>query len=311
MSRTHLLIALLTALPLGAAPLVDQSFEADAAALRAAGWRLPAGASVVAGGKVGAQCLRVACPEKKGYAELFVPVEQGHLYRAKALVRCENVANDVTSMYNRGAVLFCQFADKDKQWRPGGTFPKGLHGTGDWQQLEVRHTAAIPEGVAFIQLMIGVEGIGTAWFDEVELAEITAWDTPKAIAPADGTSVDSMRPLLTWEAALPKESYELQLSSSASFPPGTTRSQLVWAGEARPDQPLTPGTWFWRLQTVAASARLPATQARRFVVADDAAGWPARSRPPSLANPPPWRGTALSWRSPPADLCPRVSTRSA
>jgi hypothetical protein len=177
-------------------------------------------------------------------------------------------------MYNRGAVLFCQFADKDKQWRPGGTFPKGLHGTGDWQQLEVRHTAAIPEGVAFIQLMIGVEGIGTAWFDEVELAEITAWDTPKAIAPADGTSVDSMRPLLTWEAALPKESYELQLSSSASFPPGTTRSQLVWAGEARPDQPLTPGTWFWRLQTVAASARLPATQARRFVVADDAAGWP-------------------------------------
>lgn len=279
MGRTHLLIALLAALPLCGAPLVDQSFEMDATALRAAGWRLPAGASVEAGGRVGAQCLRVACPEKKGYAELFVPVEQGHIYTAKAWVRCENVANDEASTYSRGAVLFCQFADKDKQWRPGGSFPKGLHDTHDWQQLEVKYTAAIPEGVAFIQLMVGVEGTGTAWFDGIELKEITEWDTPKAISPTDGAAVDSKRPLLKWEANLPTDSYQLELSPSPQFPADTTRRQLVWAGEARPDAPLVPGTWYWRLQTISSSARLPATIARRFTVPEDAANWPPRFVP--------------------------------
>jgi hypothetical protein len=221
----------------------------------------------------------MVCPDRKGYTEFFVPVKQGSIYTAKAWVKCKDVARDNASAQNRGAVLFCQFADADKKWRPGGSFPKGLHGTQDWQQLEVKHTAAIPEGVAFIQLMVGIEGTGTAWFDGVELSEITEWNTPKAIAPADGAMVASRRPLLKWEANLPTESYELALSLSPKFPPDATRKQLVWAGEARPDTPLASGTWYWRLQTITSRTRLPAASAHRLVVPRNAANWPPRFVP--------------------------------
>lgn len=284
MNRICLAVSLLAVFGVRAEPLVDESFETDLASLQAAGWRLPSGTALAKPGKDGEHCLRLDRPDTKGYAEFFVPVQTGHIYRAKAWVRCENVVADEASTYNRGAVLFCQFADQDKKWRSGGAFPKGLHGTHDWQQLEVKHTAAIPEGVAFIQLMVGVEGKGTAWFDGVELEEITAWDTPKAISPLDGARVDSKRPLLSWEAALPKESYELQISPSADFPADATRTQLVWAGEARPDTPLAPGTWCWRLQTVAATARLPATQPRRFIVSAEAADWPPLFMPGWTSN---------------------------
>jgi len=283
-TKPLLAMLVLGALVLRAEPLVNESFETDLPSLRAAGWRLPSGAALATPGRAGEHCLRLDRPEKKGYAEFFIPVQTGHMYRAKAWVKCANVVADEVSAYNRGAVLFCQFADQDKQWRSGGSFPKGLHGTQDWQQLEVKHTAAIPEGVAFIQLMVGVEGKGTAWFDGVELEEITAWDTPKAINPVDGASVDSKRPLLSWEAALPKESYELQISPSADFPADATRTHLVWAGEARPDEPLAPGTWYWRLQTVAANARLPATQPRRFIVPADAEEWPPLFTPTWTGN---------------------------
>jgi len=293
-------------LVLRAEPLVDESFETDLASLRAGGWRLPSGSSVAAPGREGKHCLRLDRPEKKGYAELFVPVEQGKIYRAKAWVKCENVVADETSSLNRGAVLFCQFADKDKQWRPGGAFPKGLHGTKDWQLLEVRHTAAIPDGVAFIQFMVGIEGRGTAWFDGVELEEITGWDTPKARGPEDGAAVDSKRPFLTWEAVLPQESYELELSTSADFPADGTRKQLVWDREARPDAPLVPGTWYWRLRTVTAAARLPATQPRHFTVPADAADWPPRFAATWTSN-----AASLSARLAPAPWVSEVSATIA
>jgi len=284
MSRLLLPLLVLTGLLTRAEPLVNESFEKDAAALAKAGWKLPANAALVDGGKVGASCLRMACPDKKGYVEFFVPVEQGKLYRAKVWARCEGVGRDEASGQNRGAVVFCQLANAKKEWRSGGSFPIGLHGTKDWQQLSVRHTAPIPEGVAYIQLMLGVEGVGTAWFDHIELAEVTHWEDPKTISPADSATVGSKRPLLKWEAVLPKESYELQLSQSPDFPANATRARVVWSGETRPKAPLAVGTWYWRLRTVTSSRRLPATKTQSFIVPANASNWPPRFAPEWTSN---------------------------
>jgi len=274
MSRALLPLLVLAGLLTHAEPLVNESFEESAKALKTAGWKLSPAAALVEGGKVGARCLRMTCPDKKAYTEFFIPVKQGSIYRARAWARCEGVARDPATTNYRGAAIFCQFADAQKEWRSGGAFPKGLFGTKDWQQLEVKYTAPIPEGVAYIQLMIGVEGTGTAWFDGIEVEEIAEWDTPKALAPEDGATVAAKRPLLQWEASLPKESYELALSSSPEFPTESTRKQLVWAGETRPETPLAPGVWHWRLRTVTSSRRLPATKTRSFTVPPDAADWP-------------------------------------
>jgi hypothetical protein len=279
MGRCLLPLLMLAGLLAQAAPLLDESFEGDEKALRDQGWSLPEGATVVTEGKNGTRCLRLECPDGKAYSEFFVPVKTGCIYRARAWVRCENVADNAEDRFHRGAALFCQFADRNRQWKAGGSFPTGLKGTQDWRRLEVRYTSAIPEGVAFIQLMIGVEGTGTAWFDGVEVEEITAWDSPKAVAPQQGETVASRRPLLRWEADLPEESYELELSPSPDFPAAQTQRQRVWADEARPDAPLTPGVWHWRLRTVTALTRLPPTKPRSFTVPPDAAAWPPRLVP--------------------------------
>ena len=279
MERYTLTLLCLPCLALAAAPLLEERFESDIPELRQGGWAVPDNAAVVATEKAGNRCLQVECREEKAYVEYFVPVKPGGMYSARARARCEDVRDAPASPMNRGAVLFCQFADAEKRWVPGGAFPKGLHGTHDWTRLEVRYTAAIPETVAFIQVMIGIEGRGTAWFDDVRVQEITDWHDPALLSPADGAVVDSRRPLLTWESSLPEESYRLQVSADPDFPAAFTRQTEVWGGEIRPEPPLRPGDWFWRVRTVSARSRLPWTSARSFTVPTDAVPWPPTFRP--------------------------------
>lgn len=254
--------------------LLDEEFETTKAALATDGWLVPAGAEIVPEGRDGSKCLRMACPEHKGYTEIFLPVERGRLYRASAWIKCEDVGGDPASSQNRGAVLFCQFADSKKGWVGGGSFPKGLHGTRDWRHQEVRYTSPIPENVAFIQLMIGIEGVGRAWFDDVMVEEITSWDEPKLEAPADGAGVSSLRPLLKWDAKLPTDSYEVQWSRDPAFSESGVFATTVWGGECRPRLPLSPGQWHWRSRTATAQTTLPWTEVRRFLVPGDAITWP-------------------------------------
>ena len=225
----------------GAAPLLTEDFEATARSLREKGWHLADAAGLAPESRDGSTCLKMACPHRKAYAEYFVPVEKGKMYRARAWVKCEDVKRDPASPQNRGAVLFCQFANADKGWVGGGTFPKGLHGTRAWTCLEVNYTATIPESVAYIQVMLGIEGVGTAWFDDVMVEEITEWDSPAVISPRDGKAVESLRPVLAWEAALPHESYRVELAADSEFRRAGTQSQLVWGGDTRPANPLGPG----------------------------------------------------------------------
>jgi hypothetical protein len=276
-STTALLLALICNIGQTADLPLAEGFERDADALKAEGWRLPATCSLVSEDpRDGVQCLEVDVPDaKQRYAELFIPVEQGRFYGAAVWVRCRDVVKHPDGAQNRGAVIFLQWADHDRKWVGGGSFPTGLHGTHDWSLRRVAFTRQIPENVGYVQVLLGVEGAGTAWFDGLKVYEVTAWDGINLAEPGDGDTVDVRRPLFKWEMGEEKVAgVEIQVSRSPDFAPADTITFPAETAECRPADALLPGTWYWRVQVAAGGGKLPSAEVNSFVVAENASLWP-------------------------------------
>lgn len=261
-----------------ALPLVEH-FE-DAAALTAAGWNLPAGAAVKPSDRPGGgNCLQVNRPAQRGFAELCVPVQRGHVYRASALLKCRNAEG------GRGAALFLQFADAVRKHVNGGMFPPGLLGDHDWTAIQVHHTVCIPDGVAFVRVTLGLDGTGEAWYDDLRFEDVTEWAGPALREPAEGAAVTSAVPLLRWESweaelARMKRGYclDVQISRDPRFLPDQTATTTVQpaATETRPELALDTGRWFWRVNVRPLSGELPPSHAQSFVVPAGTPVWPPR-----------------------------------
>ena len=259
----------------------EQSFEGGLQALEADGWNMGSATVVEAHSYAGERCLRVEAPEgKPTYVSLYVPAQPGKFYGASTQVRCEGVEQSTAGSQNRGAVIFLQWASHQRGHEPGGTFPKGLHGDQEWAERTVPYTREIPERVGFVQLLLGVEGKGTAWFDEVSLFEVDEWGGTEPTSPADGATVDERLPLLTWTPPDNRHrEAEITLSQSPALPEGQALTLVGRVGRWRPDAPLEPGTWHWRVQAMSGGLRLPPGKVHSFTVTEGAPVWPPEVEP--------------------------------
>ena len=262
-------------------PIV-QDFEADLAALRQQGWGTPSTCSVVAErSKSGRRCLEVRVASTQGrYAQLFIPVARGKCYRAEVWIRCRDVKPNPALGQSRGAVIFSQWANAKKGWEPGGAFPKGLFGTRDWVLRKVPLVRPIPARVSYIQLLLGVEGTGTAWFDGLRVEEIREWNGVVMEAPAEGERLDVRRPLLKWrgKAKVGASGALVDLSRDFRFPVDATLRVAAQGAECRPPA-LEPGVWHWRVRQAAGHGHLPPGQTRSFSVMPGAELWPPTMTP--------------------------------
>ncbi|MDX9980728.1 MAG: hypothetical protein RBU25_11955 [Lentisphaeria bacterium] len=259
---------------------LEEGFEDDLATLRGRGWTLHSTASL---GREdgGSQCLRLEVPDgQKRYAEVFIPVEAGKFYRAEVRMRAAEVKSHPAAGSNRGAVIFLQWADHQKKHVSGGAFPRGLHGTHGWTTHRVSHTNRIPDNVGFLHVLLGVEGQGTAWFDDLRVSEIApGWDGPALLQPTADTTVPSQRPDVAWED-MSGLSYRLEFSRDGQFSPETTIAGEVRGATGRPAGWLAPGEWHLRITPLLARDNaLPEPQSHRFTVAADAVAWPPDIEP--------------------------------
>jgi hypothetical protein len=277
----------------GASLPLQEAFEGDVAALRQKGWEVPGFATVV-GDIPGAngQALRVQVddPKKGKYAELYFPVEAGKCYQASVRIRADGVKKDENVLKvesaNRGAVLFLQLADQNKKFVKGGSFPTGLMGDKDWTEMKVPYTQPIPENVGYLHVMLGVEGQGTAWFDDLQVGELASgWEGPEIVRPAAGATVLTRRPVFEWKPLPPLGNlsfrYRLELSRDPAFPVDKTISVKQLGHQATPNEWLQPGIWYFR---VVASGKLsgkemPPPAEKSLVVAQDAVAWPPTITP--------------------------------
>jgi hypothetical protein len=266
---------------------MSESFDADAGALRQKGWTIPEFASVVgeipgANGK--ALRVQVDDPKKGKYSELYIPVEAGKSYQASGRIRSEGVKNHDSNYKNRGAVLFLQMADKNKKYVKGGSFPTGLMGDKDWTEVKVPYTQPIPENVAYLHVMLGVEAQGTAYFDDLKVEDLApGWEGPEIVRPADGATVQTRRPVFEWKPLPLDVSFtyrRLELSRDPAFPADKTISVKPLGYQATPNQWLEPGTWYYRVRVAGVGDKeMPPPAAKSFVVAPDAVAWPPTITP--------------------------------
>lgn len=259
-----------------------QDFEAPREELLDEGWRLRENATLTEDAYAGDRALRVEVTQDSAkYAELFIPVEAGEFYRANVRMRCKDVERNPENSQHRGAVIFLQWADHEKGHVSGGSFPKGLLDTHAWTMREVSWTRQIPEEVGYVHVLLGIEGLGTAWFDELVVERIDpGWPGPPIEAPEKDATVETRLPELAWGDVSPAGlSYSVELSRDPDFADSTvgqTPADMRW----RPDRWLDPGTWYWRLlPQQSPMIPLPPTEAHSFVVAQDAARWPVEIVP--------------------------------
>jgi len=254
-----------------------EDFERSRTELEARGWRLAPNMTLTEDAFAGERSLRVEVAEgDPKYAEIFLPVEAGKFYRGHVMMRCEDVERNPRNSQHRGAVIFLQWADHDRGHVPGGSFPDGLFGSHDWQRREVSWTRQIPANVGYLHVLLGIEGLGTAWFDDLVVEQITDWPGPEIISPQEGETVTTQRPQLQWQEMEPRGLVQhVSLSPSPDFPPNATITGIASATTWRPGEWLEPGEWYWRLQPQGSTGDLlPPARAHRFVVAADAERWP-------------------------------------
>ena len=223
----------------------------------------------------GKHCLQVVSGDgQPHYLSLFIPVEAGKWYHGAVWIRCQGVVASAAGNMNRGAVIFGQFAGAEQEWIGGGSFPKGLRGDQDWTRCEFAYTRRIPDNVKYLQLMLGVEGQGTAWFDGLEVNEVTSTPGPPIVAPADGATVDVQRPELVWQTEDGvKALYGVELCRDRSFEHDVIQSG-VGRDRTRTTEPLSPGRWYWRILRQEGSIEPPPTTPSSFIVAASAKLWP-------------------------------------
>lgn len=97
-----------------------------------------------------------------------LPLKPGKCYRMSVWVKAEGIVSSDT-----GATISMEWGGKEGY--VGGSYPPGITGTFDWQQI-VFETGVVPQGITGGSIILyGRPGTsGTAWFDDVEVVELEA-----------------------------------------------------------------------------------------------------------------------------------------
>ena len=209
----------------------------------------PNSAVVDEGPAPGRRCAKIVVEnrdERGVYLTQRVPVQPGRRYRARAAVRTEGVRQaTVLGMKSVGAVLIVEWADQDGKWLAPGRYAKGAFGTKGWHVQSADDVGA-PEKARYAVIFLGLRGLGTAWFDNVELFEVRR--AAVLLAPLDLGELADNRPRLEWRPDPSAKRYRVEISSTPAFAEGT----LAVAAETDepvfvPKQKLAPARWHWRV----------------------------------------------------------------
>ncbi len=291
-TRLKLLFIPLAALLLAgaAAGELAESFDATQSELEERGWRIPPNAELVpargAAGKTQALKIKVAHPIRDArYAGYSIPVTPGKHYQAEVRIKTRGVRKHAEAGDNRGAVLFLQLADKDKKHVTGGTFVKGLFGDNDWTTHRIAFTTSLPPQTAYISVLVGIEGVGEAWFDDLRVTEIGSGNIQGVglLSPRPGERVGNLRPEFVYDSAGTEAVNSLvstlQVSQNPDFPEGETIAEELTGSPHRLTRWLTPGEWHYRIIHAIGGNEFSPPPSRPFVVADDARAWPPLLQP--------------------------------
>jgi len=137
-----------------------------------------------------------------------------------------------------------EFADKQGKWFAGGSYATGVFGDRDWFHVQSRPARA-PKGAGFAIIYLSLRAHGTAWFDDVQMRQVTHGVV--RLSPTPGDPVRDNTPTFTWAGRM-KSPAMLELSQSDQFPAGeTVRAENLQDAMGTIREPLAPGKWYWRL----------------------------------------------------------------
>ncbi len=216
-----------------------------------AGWEFGATAAIESQGATeGKRCLRirVQSPEERSvYVTQKAPVQAGSRYLLSGMVKAEGVKPaDVIKMQTVGDVIILEWADKDGKWlAPGAYSNEASFGTHGWQKRQTKDILA-PAGAHYGIIFLAMRGIGTAWFDDIQLVECRP--SVALAAPLNGSKLNDNRPLFEWRPDPDSHSYVVEVSQDPAMPKDRLRlRETCLANCFRPEKPLPPGKWHWRV----------------------------------------------------------------
>ena len=247
-------------------PISNPGFEDGAK-----GWRLPANATIVSdqafAGKQSAR-LTVRDPKKDGvYITRQVPVVGGAYYVVRCRVKTAGVTKNPDNASSVGAGLIVEWADKKGEWYDSGEYATKLYGDNGWTVREVRKSCRAPERAGFAYIYLALRGIGTAWFDDLEVERVDRLLTPEA--PSSGQSLRANRPLLCWRDDPQAMNYTAEISRDAAFPTADTIRLETEQSSIRPPKPIEPGRWYWRVSAPGYAPTEPRSFEQTAAVGED------------------------------------------
>ena len=262
----------LTANPSGKC-IYSENFDCSTSKLRSDGWILAGKTKLtVIDGK---KCLEVANHKRvKILPFMYLKVEPGKRYTISCLIKTENVVQA-----SRGATIFAEWEDKNKQYTPGGTYLMGFKGSSPWTPLKIVSTNIAPESVRYMKLYTALEGKGKAWFRNLVVSEYNGWQKLPLLEPADKTILKISRPSFSWKKINKK--CQLILATNKIF----TQNRMVFnVGNSNsfllPEFLSKDKTWYWQVQenTIGANS-VYRSDIRSFKIAKNASDWPVLIKP--------------------------------
>lgn len=279
-------MVLLTVFRVSTQTVFEENFEKDLPELNKTGWSVSKDCQIVSGvSRDGKKSLKVVSEKKESILKIFIPVECGKWYKIEAQIKCENVKG------SSGASIGYGFCDVNKKHIPGvnGTYLPGFFNTADWSQFKIETTKPIPDNIKYLELVPGIWGTGTVWFDDIKVSEIKEISAINILSPEDNESVSSSMPQFRWEensklkiAIKPSNYNMIFISQNPSFPDNETLKELTLVNSFSPKKPLKAGKWFWKLQkTDVSSIYPPYAGIHTFTITEKAAGniWPPDIKP--------------------------------
>ena len=202
----------------------------------------------------GEQCakLAVSSPDEPNvYLTQQVPVTPGALYQVSCRIRPEGVERaDEMRMSSVGAVLIHEWADPDGKWIYAGDYSDSFWGsTTAWNVARCEELLA-PADVGYAVIFLGLRGLGTAYFDDVKLAEVKRHMV--VMSPLDGAAFADNRPLFSWRPEPIAPEYTIECRGEG----GGFTAQTQDASYRPPDR-LPPGSYEWQ---VSASGTQPSVK---------------------------------------------------
>jgi len=198
----------------------------------------------------GSRSARVTIPadqtDRTGiYLTQQIPVTGGLLYAAEAWVKTRDVVGaSFGDMPATGATVILEWADKDGKWLASGDYADGSYGTTDWRRVTTKFMRS-PKEAAYAIVFLSMRATGTGWFDDVRLTQTKR--NPLLAQPAFGATVADNTPEFRWQYA-DRADATVELSPDETFPADTTlRFEDIQQSPFAPEQPLSPGKWYWRV----------------------------------------------------------------